>query len=44
MDGRPGPARAAFADELARPRARGELAGARLKAAILDSLHAVHAI
>jgi sulfonate transport system ATP-binding protein len=44
MDSHPGPARAEFAVEQARPRMRSELAGAALKAAILDSLHAVHAI
>ena len=44
MDGRPGPARAEFAVGQARPRARSELTGAALKAVILDSLHAVHAI
>lgn len=44
MDGRPGPARAEFAVELARRRARGEPAAASLNAAILDSLQAVHAI
>ena len=44
MDGRPGPARAEFAVGRARPRARSDLAGAALKASILDSLHAVHAI
>ena len=44
MDGRPGPARAEFAVGQARPRARSDLAGAALKASILDSLHAVHAI
>jgi sulfonate transport system ATP-binding protein len=44
MDGRPRPARAEFAVDLARPRARTELAGAAMKAVILDSLHAVHAI
>jgi sulfonate transport system ATP-binding protein len=44
MDGRPGPARAEFAVALAHPRSRGDMAVAALKAAILDSLHAVHAI
>jgi sulfonate transport system ATP-binding protein len=44
MDGRPGPARAEFAVGQARPRARSDLAGAALKVAILNSLHAVHAI
>lgn len=44
MDGRPGPARAEFALTLAHPRPRGATALAASKAAILDSLHAVHAI
>jgi sulfonate transport system ATP-binding protein len=44
MDGRPAPARAEFSVAQARPRARSDLAGAALKAAILDSLHAAHAI
>ena len=44
MDGRPGPARAAFQVALAHPRARGASALTASKAVILDSLHAVHAI
>ena len=44
MDGRPGPARAQFPVALAHPRSRGDLAVVTLKAAILDSLHAVHAL
>jgi sulfonate transport system ATP-binding protein len=44
MDGRPGPARAAFPVAPAHPRARGDLGAAALKITILDSLHAVHAI
>ena len=44
MDGHPGPARAEYLVDLARPRARAELAGPALKAAILDALHAPHAV
>lgn len=44
MDGHPGPARAEYKVDLARPRARTELAGPALKAAILDCLHALHAV
>lgn len=44
MDGRPGPARAEFQVTLAHPRARSAPTLAAAKAAILDSLHAVHAI
>jgi sulfonate transport system ATP-binding protein len=44
MDGGPGPARAEYAVELARPRSRTALVGPALKAAILDSLYAVHAL
>jgi len=44
MDGVPGPARAEFEVNHERPRERAVLATSRLKPAILDSLHAVHAI
>ncbi len=44
LDGHPGPARAEYLVDLARPRARAELAGPALKAAILDALHALHAV
>jgi sulfonate transport system ATP-binding protein len=44
MDGRPGPARAEYRVDLARPRARAERVGPALKAAILDCLHAVHVV
>lgn len=44
MDGVPGPARAEFAVDHARPRERAVLATSKLKPAILESLHAVHAI
>jgi len=44
MDGVPGPARAEFAVDHPRPRERAVLATSKLKPAILDSLHAVHAI
>ena len=44
MDGVPGPARAEFAVDHARPRERAVLAPSTLKPAILESLHAVHAI
>lgn len=44
MDGRPGPARAEYAVDLARPRSRSALVGPALKTAILDSLYAVHAL
>ena len=44
MDGVPGPARAEFEVGHARPRDRAVLATSTLKPAILDSLHAVHAI
>lgn len=44
MDGVPGPVRAEFAVEAPWPRERAALALSPLKPAILDSLHAVHAI
>lgn len=44
MDSVPGPARAAFAVEAPWPRERREMAGSALKATILDSLRAAHAI
>lgn len=44
MDGVPGPARAEFEVDHARPRERTVLATSKLKPAILESLHAVHAI
>ena len=44
MDSVPGPVRAEFTVEAPWPRARKELAGSPLKPAILDSLHAAHAI
>ena len=44
MDGMPGPARAEFEVNLERPRDRAVLATSTLKPAILENLHAVHAI
>jgi len=44
MDSVPGPARAEFAVDAPWPRERREMAGSPLKPAILDSLHAAHAI
>ena len=44
LDGAPGPARAEFAVGLARPRRRGDVAAGPLKAALLESLEAAHAI
>ena len=44
MDSLPGPARAEFAVDALWPRERREMAGSPLKPAILDSLHAAHAI
>ena len=44
MDGVPGPVRAEFTNDAPWPRERAKLALSPLKPAILDSLHAVHAI
>jgi len=44
MDSVPGPARAEFDVRLAHPRQRAAVATSPLKPAVLDSLHAAHAI
>ena len=44
MDGVPGPVRAEFAVDAPWPRERGAMAVSPLKPALLDSLHAAHAI